>query len=106
MDDVYAACDSIREMGYGFMKEPDGGTMKGLAFAYDPDGYLIEIIKLGGIDFGDKKVETWILSILGMGRWLFLPRNFAVSTLNSYARNGSVLEVVQLYKLFTEVSVC
>jgi lactoylglutathione lyase len=58
VDDVYAACDSIREMGYGFMKEPDGGTMKGLAFAYDPDGYLIEIIKRGGIDFGDKKVET------------------------------------------------
>ena len=39
VDDVYAACDSIREMGYGFKKEPDGGSMKGLAFAYDPDGY-------------------------------------------------------------------
>ncbi|KAL7554661.1 hypothetical protein ACHAWF_018147 [Thalassiosira exigua] len=58
VDDVYAACDSIREMGYGFKKEPDGGSMKGLAFAYDPDGYAIEIIKRGGIEFGDKKVET------------------------------------------------
>lgn len=29
--------------------------MKGLAFAYDPDGYSIEIIKRGGIDFGDVK---------------------------------------------------
>mmetsp|Transcript_5589 Transcript_5589/g.8091 ORF Transcript_5589/g.8091 Transcript_5589/m.8091 type:complete len:349 (+) Transcript_5589:71-1117(+) len=58
VDDVYTACDSIREMGYGFKKEPDGGTMKGLAFAYDPDGYQIEIIKRGGIDFGDKKVEN------------------------------------------------
>lgn len=29
--------------------------MKGLAFAYDPDGYSIEIIKRGGIEFGDKK---------------------------------------------------
>lgn len=57
VDDVYAACDSIREMGYGFKKEPDGGTMKGLAFARCPDGYLIEIIKRGGIEFGDKKVE-------------------------------------------------
>lgn len=56
VDDVYAACDSIRTMGYGFRKEPDGGSMKGLAFAYDPDGYSIEIIKRGGIDFGDTKV--------------------------------------------------
>lgn len=56
VDDVYEACDSIRDMGYGFKKEPDGGSMKGLAFAYDPDGYAIEIIKRGGIEFGDKKV--------------------------------------------------
>ncbi len=38
-------------------QEPDGGSMKGLAFAWDPDGYAIEIIKRGGIYFGDKKVE-------------------------------------------------
>jgi lactoylglutathione lyase len=57
VDDVYTACDSIREMGYGFKKEPDGGSMKGLAFATDPDGYWIEIIKRGGIEFGDKKVD-------------------------------------------------
>eukprot|EP00586_Coscinodiscus_wailesii_P014091 CAMPEP_0172502670 /NCGR_PEP_ID=MMETSP1066-20121228/161814_1 /TAXON_ID=671091 /ORGANISM="Coscinodiscus wailesii, Strain CCMP2513" /LENGTH=336 /DNA_ID=CAMNT_0013278007 /DNA_START=113 /DNA_END=1123 /DNA_ORIENTATION=+ len=55
VDDVYEACDSIRTLGYGFKKEPDGGSMKGLAFAYDPDGYAIEIIKRGGIDFGDVK---------------------------------------------------
>lgn len=58
VEDVYEACDSIREMGYGFKKEPDGGSMKGLAFAYDPDGYPIEIIKRGGIDFGDKRVVS------------------------------------------------
>lgn len=29
--------------------------MKGLAFAYDPDGYAIEIIKRGGIEFDDVK---------------------------------------------------
>eukprot|EP00559_Dactyliosolen_fragilissimus_P007089 CAMPEP_0184858672 /NCGR_PEP_ID=MMETSP0580-20130426/3753_1 /TAXON_ID=1118495 /ORGANISM="Dactyliosolen fragilissimus" /LENGTH=342 /DNA_ID=CAMNT_0027354957 /DNA_START=153 /DNA_END=1181 /DNA_ORIENTATION=- len=56
VDDVYTACDAIRTMGYGFKKEPDGGSMKGLAFAYDPDGYPVEIIKRGGIDFGDVKV--------------------------------------------------
>lgn len=57
VDDVYAACDSIRQLGYGFRKEPDGGAMKGLAFCYDPDGYSIELIKRGGIDFGDTKRE-------------------------------------------------
>jgi len=55
VDDVYESCDAIRTLGYGFKKEPDGGSMKGLAFAYDPDGYSIEIIKRGGIDFGDVK---------------------------------------------------
>jgi len=58
VDDVYKACDAIREMGYGMKKEPDGGKMKGLAFAYDPDGYAVEIIKRGGIEFGDKKVDS------------------------------------------------
>ena len=64
VDDVYAASDKIREFGYGFRKEPDGGSMKGLAFAYDPDGYSIEIIKrhLGPdspcTEFGDVKVES------------------------------------------------
>lgn len=57
VDDVYAACDDIEKMGYGFKKTVDGGSMKGLAFALDPDGYSVEIIKRGGIDFGDKKVE-------------------------------------------------
>jgi len=58
VDDVYEACDGIRKLGYGFKKEPDGGSMKGLAFAYDPDGYAIEIIKRGGLDFGDVKTQT------------------------------------------------
>jgi len=57
VDDVYEACDSIRTMGYGFKKEPDGGSMKGLAFANDPDGYWVEIVPRGGIDFGDIKAE-------------------------------------------------
>jgi lactoylglutathione lyase len=58
VDDVYAACDALRPLGYGFRKEPDGGSMKGLAFAYDPDGYFVEIIKRGGIDFGDVKKSS------------------------------------------------
>ena len=58
VDDVYKACDAIETMGYGFRKTPDGGSMKGLAFAYDPDGYSVEIIKRGGIDFGDAKKDA------------------------------------------------
>lgn len=34
VDNVYDACDAIREMGYGFRKEPDGGSMKGLAVRF------------------------------------------------------------------------
>ena len=66
VDDVYKACDEIRKFGYGFRKEPDGGSMKGLAFCFDPDGYSVEIIKrhLGPdspcTDFGDAKVVAWI----------------------------------------------
>eukprot|EP01104_Vermistella_antarctica_P020363 TRINITY_DN8690_c0_g1_i1.p1 TRINITY_DN8690_c0_g1~~TRINITY_DN8690_c0_g1_i1.p1 ORF type:complete len:340 (+),score=69.22 TRINITY_DN8690_c0_g1_i1:30-1022(+) len=44
-DDVYAACDVLDKAGVGFKKKPDEGRMKGLAFALDPDGYWIEIIK-------------------------------------------------------------
>jgi len=53
VDDVYAACDAIRPLGYGMRKDVDEGNMEGLAFALDPDGYSVEIIKRGGIDFGD-----------------------------------------------------
>ena len=49
---------AIGNIGYGFKKEPDGGSMKGLAFAYDPDGYSIEFIKRGGIEFGDQTVHS------------------------------------------------
>ena len=45
VDDVYAMCDVLRPFGFGFQKEPDGGNMKGLAFALDPDGYWVEILK-------------------------------------------------------------
>jgi lactoylglutathione lyase len=57
VDDVYGACDALRSMGYGFRKEPDGGSMKGLAFAYDPDGYSVELIPRGGLDFGDVRKD-------------------------------------------------
>lgn len=43
--DVYAACERFEELGVPFVKKPDGGKMKGLAFIQDPDGYWIEILQ-------------------------------------------------------------
>ncbi|XP_073529389.1 lactoylglutathione lyase-like [Phyllobates terribilis] len=42
--DVYAACKRFEELGVTFVKKPDDGKMKGLAFVQDPDGYWIEIL--------------------------------------------------------------
>ncbi|XP_073986507.1 glyoxalase 1 [Rhodnius prolixus] len=41
--DVYAACERFEKLGVEFVKKPDDGKMKGLAFIKDPDGYWIEI---------------------------------------------------------------
>lgn len=47
VDDVYAACDKIREAGGKVVRE--AGPMKGgttvLAFVEDPDGYKIELLE-------------------------------------------------------------
>jgi len=46
VDDVYAACGRIREMGGNVVRE--AGPMKGgttvLAFVEDPDGYKVELL--------------------------------------------------------------
>ena len=44
-DDVYDATSKLIANGVTFKKKPDEGRMKGLAFAYDPDGYWVEIVK-------------------------------------------------------------
>ncbi|EGG98404.1 Lactoylglutathione lyase [gamma proteobacterium IMCC2047] len=46
VDDVYLACDKIREKGGVISREPGpvkGGTTE-IAFVKDPDGYAIELI--------------------------------------------------------------
>ncbi len=43
--DVSAACTRFAELGVEFVKRPDEGSMKGLAFIKDPDGYWIEILE-------------------------------------------------------------
>lgn len=48
--DVYAACTRFEEHGVEFVKRPDDGKMKGLAFIKDPDGYWIEILSPQGLE--------------------------------------------------------
>lgn len=47
VDDVDKRCAELEAKGTAFQKKPNDGNMKGLAFALDPDGYWIEIIKRG-----------------------------------------------------------
>ncbi|CAI4232869.1 unnamed protein product [Auanema sp. JU1783] len=47
--DVYKACERFESLGVRFIKRPDDGSMKGLAFIQDPDGYWIEIFNPSNI---------------------------------------------------------
>lgn len=47
--DVEKACERFEQLGVNFVKKPNDGKMKGIAFITDPDGYWIEI-------FNDKRV--------------------------------------------------
>jgi lactoylglutathione lyase len=49
VDDIYATCDRIKELGGNVVREP--GPMKHgstvIAFVQDPTGYKVELIQLG-----------------------------------------------------------
>lgn len=45
--DVDAACARFEKFNVPFVKKPNDGRMKGLAFIKDPDGYWIEIFNAG-----------------------------------------------------------
>ena len=47
--DVYKACERFDKLGVEYVKRPDDGNMKGLAFIKDPDGYWIEILSPTGL---------------------------------------------------------
>lgn len=49
MPNVYTASKYFEEKGVEFVKKPDEGKMKGLAFIKDPDGYWIEIFNPNNI---------------------------------------------------------
>lgn len=42
--DVEKACERFEKLGVQFVKKPNDGKMKGLAFIKDPDDYWIEIL--------------------------------------------------------------
>ncbi|KAL2906235.1 Lactoylglutathione lyase [Bienertia sinuspersici] len=46
VDDTYKACERFEQLGVEFVKKPDDGKSKGIAFIKDPDGYWIEIFDL------------------------------------------------------------
>ena len=48
--DVYKASERFEKLGVNFIKKPDDGKMKGLAFITDPDGYWIEILQANMIE--------------------------------------------------------
>ncbi len=48
--DVYKASERFERLGVEFVKRPDDGKMKGLAFIKDPDGYWIEILQANMIE--------------------------------------------------------
>lgn len=47
--DVHQACARFERLGVEFVKRPDEGRMKGIAFIKDPDGYWIEILSPDGM---------------------------------------------------------
>jgi lactoylglutathione lyase len=46
---VSEACRRFEELNIEFVKRPDAGMMKGIAFIKDPDGYWIEILSAESI---------------------------------------------------------
>lgn len=47
--DVEEACARFEELGVEFVKRPNDGGMKGIAFIKDPDGYWIEILSASAL---------------------------------------------------------
>ena len=47
--DVDKACERFEQHGVKFVKKPNDGSMKGLAFIEDPDGYWIEIFNSNNV---------------------------------------------------------
>ncbi|KAL0390070.1 UNVERIFIED_CONTAM: Lactoylglutathione lyase [Sesamum calycinum] len=49
VDDVHKACKRFESLGVEFVKKPEDGKIKDIAFVKDPDGYWIEIFDTASI---------------------------------------------------------
>jgi lactoylglutathione lyase len=47
--DVNVACERFESMDVEFVKRPNDGSMKGIAFIKDPDGYWVEVFSPIGL---------------------------------------------------------
>lgn len=47
---VAAACTRFDDLNVDFVKKPNDGKMKNLAFIKDPDGYWIEVLESGNAE--------------------------------------------------------
>ncbi|KAJ1977850.1 Lactoylglutathione lyase [Dimargaris xerosporica] len=45
VDDLDAACQRVADMGVQFVKRPEDGHIRGIAFFCDPDGYWVEFLE-------------------------------------------------------------
>lgn len=45
VESLPAAVEELDKLGYGFVKRPEDGNMRGVAFAKDPDGYWVEVLE-------------------------------------------------------------
>lgn len=52
VDNIEAACKRIEDAGYPFQKKLTEGRMRDIAFAKDPDGYWVELVRRHGKDVG------------------------------------------------------
>ncbi|KAF3484437.1 uncharacterized protein GIQ15_03761 [Arthroderma uncinatum] len=50
VDNIELACRRLEEAGHPFQKKLSDGRMKHIAFALDPDGYWVELIRRGDAD--------------------------------------------------------
>eukprot|EP00607_Mallomonas_marina_P001948 CAMPEP_0182428278 /NCGR_PEP_ID=MMETSP1167-20130531/21880_1 /TAXON_ID=2988 /ORGANISM="Mallomonas Sp, Strain CCMP3275" /LENGTH=349 /DNA_ID=CAMNT_0024611061 /DNA_START=111 /DNA_END=1160 /DNA_ORIENTATION=+ len=49
VNDLQKACDMLERESVRFKKRPEDGTMRGLAFVFDPDNYWVELIQRDGM---------------------------------------------------------
>lgn len=45
VDDIDKFCDILEKLDVPFVKKPNGGALKKIAFVKDPTGYWVEIVQ-------------------------------------------------------------